>query len=154
MLCHCLVHETPVLNKLNKTVAENRLRFVSFVCLCWIFSFTVKQAQKSPGKVLYLLIISLIFPQMWLYVPLHTTNLKYASGKFSWRCEYCSYLQATQSVQQIWMLHQKHSSSSTLFHSNSLCRILLRRWRQVRHLDFLWTQTIKPFLQSPLRWEL
>lgn len=37
MLCHCLVHETPVLNRLNKTVAENTLR-LSLLCVhgeCW-----------------------------------------------------------------------------------------------------------------------
>lgn len=35
VLCHCLVHKTPVLNKLNKTVAENRLQSCLLcVCVC------------------------------------------------------------------------------------------------------------------------
>lgn len=63
--CHCLVHETPVLNKLNKTVAENQTKAVSF-CL-----FSGRACRSG----VYLLITSPIFPQMWLHVPSHAAGL-------------------------------------------------------------------------------
>lgn len=63
--CHCLVHETPVLNKLNKRVAENQTKAVPF-CL---FS------GRACSSGVYLLITSPIFPQMRRHVPSHAAGL-------------------------------------------------------------------------------